>query len=395
VTPGPHSGEGDAVSGEDHVEGEGRSGSVGLAMIVRNESATLPRLAATLLGQIDRWTLVDTGSTADTLQVARQAFSYAPGDIFEDTWRGFGPSRNVAFEAAEPYSDWLLTLDADDTFHGAIVRPELIGVDSLEAEYRYAHLRYWVPRLVRSRRGWRWHGRAHEYLAAPGAAKTARSSSFWVEHHADGGSRADKFQREVTLLLEDWTERPDDPRTAFYLGRSYDDIGNNAQAIVWYRRRLSVGGWEEEDFYTRFRLGACLLRAGHGEEGCGELWRAWGERPWRAEPLVLLAEYYRGQSLWELAWQATELAFGRAGAEPDGRDGGRADSLFVDASALQWQVAYEASIAAWYVGQVERGRRLVSYLLSRDDLPEEVRRAVEGNERFYAPGEQSGPSIQA
>jgi hypothetical protein len=32
-------------------------------MIVRHESATLPRLAATLGGQIDHWTVVDTGST--------------------------------------------------------------------------------------------------------------------------------------------------------------------------------------------------------------------------------------------------------------------------------------------------------------------------------------------
>ena len=70
------------------------------------------------------------------------------------------------------------------------------------------------------------------------------------------------------------------PALRFILGRSYDDLGNPAQAIVWYRRRLTVGGWEEETFYTRFRLGACLLQAGYAEEACGELWRAWGERPW-------------------------------------------------------------------------------------------------------------------
>jgi tetratricopeptide (TPR) repeat protein len=390
VTLGPTPDEGEAPPGLRGSDAGRRNPTVGLAMIVRNESATLPRLARTLVGQIDYWTLVDTGSTDDTVEVARQAFCYAPGEIFEDSWRGFGPSRNVAFQAAEPHSDWLLTLDADDTFHGTIVRNEFAGVDYLEAEYRYASLRYWVPRLVPSGQGWRWHGRAHEYLAAPGALKSARSNAFWVEHHADGGSRAGKFDREVTLLLEDWAERPDDPRTAFYLGRSYDDLANPAQAIVWYRRRLTVGGWEEETFYTRFRLGACLLQAGHAEEACGELWRAWGERPWRAEPLVLLAEHYRGHGLWELAWAASELAYRRAGAEPDGQGHARVDALFVDASALEWRVAYEASIAAWYVGQFDRGRRLVSYLLSRDDLPEDVRRAVEGNQRFYDLGEKDG-----
>ena len=60
-------------------------------MIVRNESKTLPRLAATLRGQIDHWTIVDTGSTDDTVQVARHVFDFAPGQVIEDIWRGFGP----------------------------------------------------------------------------------------------------------------------------------------------------------------------------------------------------------------------------------------------------------------------------------------------------------------
>ncbi len=360
--------------------------TVGLAMIVRNESVTLPRLAATLTSQIDHWTVVDTGSTDNTVQVAREAFSFAPGGVIEDRWRGFGPSRNVAFEAAEPHTDWLLTLDADDTFHGSIARDELDDVDVLHAEYRFANLHYWVPRLVRSGQGWRWHGRAHEYLAAPGATTRARRShTFWVEHHADGGSRGDKFEREVGLLLEDWAEHPEDPRTAFYLGRCYDDVGAAADAITWYRRRLDLPGWDEETFYARFRLGACLVRAGHTEEGCGELWRAWGERHWRAEPLVALAEHYRALGLWQLAWQACHLGFSHAGAKPDGGVVGTVDSLFVDAAVLQWSVAYEASIAAWYVGEVERGRRLTGYLLSLPDIPASVREAIVANRRFYQP----------
>jgi tetratricopeptide (TPR) repeat protein len=356
-------------------------------MIVRNESVTLPRLAATLTGQIDHWTVVDTGSTDDTVEVARTAFAYAPGNVIEDRWRGFGPSRNVAFDAAEPHTDCLLTLDADDTFHGSIARGELDDVDVLHAEYRFANLQYWVPRIVRSGQGWRWHGRAHEYLAAPGGTVRARRShAFWVEHHADGGSRADKFEREIALLLEDWAEHADDVRTAFYLARTYDDTGDNDQAIEWYRRRLELAGWDEEMFYARFRLGACLIRAGHGEEGCGELWRAWGERHWRAEPLVVLAEYYRGLGLWRLVWQVCQLAFSHAGAKPDGGVVATVDALFVDTSTLHWRVAYEASIAAWYVGERERGRRLTTFLLSRPDLPDAIRSAVESNQRFYQPG---------
>ena len=66
--------------------------TVGLVMIVKDEEATLPRLAATLEGQIDHWTIVDTGSTDGTGTLARELFRNVPGQVIEDGRRGCGPS---------------------------------------------------------------------------------------------------------------------------------------------------------------------------------------------------------------------------------------------------------------------------------------------------------------
>jgi tetratricopeptide (TPR) repeat protein len=355
-------------------------------MIVRNEAATLPRLAPCLAGRIDRWTIVDTGSTDGTPQVARELFKHLPGEDIQDEWRGFGPSRNVALEAAEPHSDWLLTLDADETIHGD-VSPEGVGdeVDAVEVEEHYGNLRFWLPRLVRSGRGWRWQRRAHEYLSLGDRhPRTARCSIGWVYHHAEGGSGADKFEREIALLRQDWAELPDDARTAFYLGRSFDDLSRYVEARDWYRKRLSLSGWDEESFYARWRLGCCLRALGSPDEACATLWRAWAERPWRAEPLVSLAEHYRSEQAWSPAWRACQLAFDFAGALPDGKmDHPSADRLFVHSDAARWQIAYEAAVAAWYVGAIDRGRDLTSYLLGLDDLPPAIRDSVEANRRFY------------
>src|ERR1700680_3935406 len=94
--------------------------TVGLVMIVKNEARGLPRLAESVAGCIDHWTIVDTGSTDETVAVARKVFDGIPGSVIEDRWRGFGPSRNVALEAADPHTDWLLHLDADHTVHGRL-----------------------------------------------------------------------------------------------------------------------------------------------------------------------------------------------------------------------------------------------------------------------------------
>lgn len=369
-------------------DGEGRQSrpTIGLMMIVRNEALTLPRLASSVIGQINHWTIVDTGSTDDTVEVARLIFDGVPGELIEDEWRGYGPSRNVALEAAAPHSDWLLTMDADETLHGSLGDVSFdADTDGVTAEERMASLHWWKPRLVRSDAGWRWYGRAHECLQVEDREPVlAPTEAIWVEHHADGGSRHGKYQRELALLIEDWKEQPGDPRTAFYLARTYEGLDHLDYAIRWFRTRLDLGGWDEESFYARLTLGGCLLRSGATEEGCGTLWRAWGERPWRAEPLVVLAGQYRAMQAWPLAWEAISLAFEHCGVRPDGelsRD--EPDSLFVDQAVIEWQAAYEASISAWYVGEVERGRELNDYLLSLSGLPADIQTAVAANVAFY------------
>ena len=363
--------------------------TVGLAMIVKDEAQTLPRLAASLAGQIDHWTIVDTGSSDGTQDVAREAFAAVPGAIINDEWRGYGPSRNVALAAAVAATDWVLTLDADDTFCGEIDRGALAwGVDGLEAEYRYDELRWWVPRLLRSDAGWEWRGRAHEYLFIPGRdRRLARLDSFHVVHHADGGNRPTKGTRELGLLREDWDEGVDPDRTAFYLARTLEDAGSPSEAIEWYRRRIELGGWEEESWYAAWRLGRCLLATGEADEGCGLLWSTWADRPWRPEPLWSLAEHYRLKAKWPAAWQACSAAMRSCAVEPFRSAGdppvGSGDRLFVHADVWAWRMAYEISIAAWYADERPIGRLALEHVLASPGLPDELRANVEDNRRFY------------
>ncbi len=359
--------------------------TVGLAMIVKNEAVTLPRLAASLDGQLDHWTIVDTGSTDATVEVAAAVFDGVPGEVVQDEWRGYGPSRNVALSTARPHTDWVMTLDADDTFHGEMERSMPDEFDGVEAVYRVEPLRYWVPRLVRADTDWAWHGRAHEYLArTDGPSRLFRTAAFAIEHHADGGNRGSKFERELALLQADHRDHPDDPRTTFYLARTYEDGGERVRAATWYRKRIEQPGWDEETWYARWRLGICLLAGGRTDEGCGVLWSAWGARPWRAEPLWSLAEHYRLTAEWALSFEACDLARRHCGVgAPEPGNGFGGDRLFVHLDVYQWRIAYEQSISAYYVGEPDLGRSLVAELLARTDLPPGIVANLEENLRFY------------
>ena len=317
--------------------------------------------------------------------MAEELFAGVPGAVTCDRWRGYGPSRNVALGRARQHSDWVLTLDADDTFHGVIDRAVPAEYDGAEAEYHVNPLRFWIPRLVRSSERWEWRARAHEYLTLPGRpVRLMRTKSFYVEHHADGGNRATKYERELALLQADHRDDPDNPRTTFYLARTYEDGGHPDMAATFYQQRLDLEGWAEETWYAMWRLGCCLLATDRADEGCGVLWKAWGHRPWRAEPLWSLATHYRLTAQWQLGFEACELArrqCGVGGADPG--DGLGGDRLFVHTDVYEWRISYEQSICAYYVGERALGKELIAALSARTDLPPVLAANIASNGRFY------------
>jgi len=81
--------------------------SLSVIIIARNEA---PRIEACLQSARfgDEIVLVDSGSTDDTVAIARQ---YADR-VVESEWLGYGPTKQLALEHAT--GDWVLWLDADE-----------------------------------------------------------------------------------------------------------------------------------------------------------------------------------------------------------------------------------------------------------------------------------------
>src|SRR5690606_2444314 len=99
-------------------------------------------------------------------------------------------------------------------------------------------------------------------------------------------------ERNRELLERDLDRDPDDARTVFYLGLTYQDLGRREQAIDLLTRRSEMGGWDEQVFYAAYRA-AVLTAELDWERGVSALLEAWSRRPTRAEPLHELARGYR------------------------------------------------------------------------------------------------------
>jgi hypothetical protein len=84
-----------------------------LCMIVKNEQAVLDRCLASARGAVDEIIVVDTGSTDDTIEIARDHGATVLHHDFTDL--DFAAARNRSLTAAT--GDFALVLDADETLH--------------------------------------------------------------------------------------------------------------------------------------------------------------------------------------------------------------------------------------------------------------------------------------
>jgi tetratricopeptide (TPR) repeat protein len=255
---------------------------LGASLIVRNEAGALPACLAALTaaaGLVGEIVVYDTGSTDDTVRLARQAgATVVCGQWQED----FGAARNRAL--AHGRSSWVLVVDADErvladpqALHRllASVPPrdgytvQIGNVGSAEDGLGYSHH---APRLFRRGRA-RWQGRVHEQLVGPGGdllpLGALSPQLLRLEHdgYADAEVVRGKAERNARLLrctLDELIAGGDPaelPGLLVDLGRTLISTGALQEAVDVLEsvRELAPGtrDWRQAtDFLARVLLGA-------------------------------------------------------------------------------------------------------------------------------------------
>jgi predicted GH43/DUF377 family glycosyl hydrolase len=334
-------------------------------MIVRDEAHVLERCIGSLGGLIDSWVICDTGSSDGTPELVGSLLGHLPGELHHRPWVDFGHNRSELLELARGRADYLLLLDADMTLrhNGPLGR---LQADAYLLRETGA-LDFGVIRLVRGDRRWWYEGSTHEYIATDGELRREELASLEIEHHADGSSRAQKLLRDAGLLKRDMLREPENPRPVFYLAQTYRDLDRHELAAKYYRRRVEMGGWEEEVFYANLQEGALRIRQEHAA-GVPILLEAWQRRPTRAEPLFELAQACRARG---------EFAPARMFAERGLQIPYPADVLFVHRWVYDHGLLMERAFAAGGLGELEQTRADLRTVLEYGELGEETRRFIE------------------
>lgn len=364
-----------------HLEAlEKKRPTVCLNMIVKDETKVICRCLESVKPLIDYWLIVDTGSKDGTQQMIKDFMKDIPGELHERPWVNFAHNRNEALRLAKDKADYLLFIDADDKLEVApgFVRPKL-DRDAYQLRIDYNGSTYYRTQMIKTSLNWEWGGVVHEALYC-NDPKTTGDIEGVKMIIVGGGGRSDdpkKFEKDAKMLEKALEEDPNNTRNVFYLAQSYRDAQMPELALKNYKRRVELGGWDEEVFWSLYQIAMLQETLDMPDEVItnGYL-KAWKFRPTRAEPLYRLACWYRTNDNFLLGYLISQFAMQIK--QPN-------DVLFVESWIYDYGNVFENSISAYWVGRYDEAFGLCHTLLSQKKVPQDIREAVERNLTFVIP----------
>jgi len=366
---------------------------ISLCMIVKNESKVIERCLASILPVIDYWVIVDTGSTDGTQDKIKKFFDNVgiPGELHERTWKNFGHNRSEALELAYANKDidYCLMIDSDEVLvFDPGFDPDKFK-DSLTADLYnvfafYGNTRYHRPQLTSNKLRYYYRGVLHEYVDCHDEIKTRDFAKGFTNTPIQDGARSQnptKYADDAKAFeeaLKGEVDPKDFNRYHFYLAQSYRDSQQWEKSLEAYLKRASLGGWNEEVFYSLFQVGRIREILKHSiDDIVASYFQAFQAAPWRAESLWAAARVCRLSGRFDQAYrfakQAAKIKY------PEG-------ALFVAQPVYDWMILDEYSIASYWTENYREASAASMRLLQENRFPPDQKERLEANLKFATEG---------
>jgi glycosyltransferase involved in cell wall biosynthesis len=254
-----------------------------LCMIVKDEAEKLPRCLSSVKDIVDEMIIVDTGSTDQTLEIAR-SFGAA---VCHFTWnQNFSAARNESLRYAQ--GNWILVLDADEVLKPEIVpamrqvmqREQAVVVNLIRQEIGAVQSPYsLMSRLFRNHLGIRF-SRPYHSMVDDSVMRLLQRQPQWqvvnlpevaIVHdgYEPGAIVAQQKLQKAKETMEGYlATHPDDAYVCAKLGALYVQIGEMSQGLTLLERGLQQG--QNEDAPVRYELhyhaGIAYSRIGNREK---------------------------------------------------------------------------------------------------------------------------------
>jgi len=349
------------------INGKSSNPTLCLNMIVKNESKIITRLFDSVVSIIDSYCICDTGSTDNTIDVIKEYFKdkNIPGKIVIEPFKDFCYNRNFALNECLNMSDYILLLDADMILEIKNFDKNILNTaDTFTILQGNENFYYQNVRILKNNGLFSYTGVTHEYINTPSNNITysIEKNNLFIKDVGDGGSKVDKFERDIKLLLNGIKDEPNNVRYYFYLANSYHDSGRFGESINCYKKRIELGGWLEEIWFSYYRIGLCYKNMGKIENAIFSWMEGYEIYPERLEGLYEILQYYRLSSKHKLG----EIIYKLAKNILD-KNLNRDNYLFLHNDIYTSKIYYEYSVIASYLGKNNINDEIIKILNNSKD----------------------------
>lgn len=340
-----------------------------LNMIVKNESKIITRLFDSVSPIIDSYCICDTGSTDNTIELIESYFASKniPGKVVQEPFVDFAYNRTFALSACQGMSDYVILLDADMVLKiGNFNKEKLRESDTCCLLQGNDSFYYQNMRIVKNNGNYKYTGVTHEYVDIPPGNHNVNigKNELFILDIGDGGSKNDKFERDIRLLLKGIEDEPGNVRYHFYLANSYKDSGNFEKAIEYYKKRIELKDWEQEVWYSNYNIANIYEHLGKMGDAIYYWLEAYNINPKRLENVYKIVHYYRntGKSInAKLFYDAAKSLMHQSMLEKD-------EFLFLQNDIYTYKLDYECTVFGAYAGVTTIGPQLNNIFNHCDDL---------------------------
>lgn len=377
------------------------------AIMVKNEEKTIERTLKSCLNVVDKYIILDTGSTDQTKQIVLDFCNKHQKIVkyHETKFVDFSVSRNELLNHCQNESEFILLLDANDELKNS--KTLLSQLRSIPSEYDGCYLQQiWEVnghqesnhiniRIIRSNRGWNYREPVHEYICInndgqekiyPASYQPLSDVVVYQERTLDSGSER-RWHRDKRLLLREYLKRPTHPRTVYYLAQTYRCLHDLENAYYYYQLRSTMGGFQEEVFLSLYYSAQIAQQMQMEWSKVMNLYLSAWKHSKRAEPLIKIIQHYMDtpDKDWSLAYLYLDMCCKLTKPKA---------ILFCDENMYDYMRWSYMGIVAYYAGQYDTGKKAIQYLISKSLAKEHDLKNLQfynspnDNDKLYHPNYQ-------
>jgi predicted O-methyltransferase YrrM len=219
------------------------------SMIIKNGGPLLKQVLTENLDIIDRWCILDTGSTDGTQDIIREVLKNKKGSLYEEPFINFRDSRNRCLDLAGKSCKFIIMLDDTYIVNNCKKLREFLNEirgdqvsDSFSMVIQSNDNEYFSNRIIKSDSNLRYIHKIHEVITPKNNMNInvpyEKACIFDYRAEYMESRTNDRKKYDLQLLFEEYEEDPSDPRNLYYIAQTYSCLGDLLNKAKYFELRM-------------------------------------------------------------------------------------------------------------------------------------------------------------